>query len=60
MFFNTEDTEDTEMICNRHRVYQEKPKGFSQSHAAVWLRSLCAESLGSSSHLSILCQSKTL
>ena len=29
--------------CNRLRVYQEKPNGFSQSHAAVWSRSLCAE-----------------
>jgi hypothetical protein len=60
MFFNTEDTEDTEMICNRHRVYQEKPKGFSQSHAAVWSRSLCAEPLGSSCHLPILSQSEKL
>ena len=56
--FNTEDTEVTEMICNRHRVYQEKPKGFSQSHAAVWSRSLCAEPLGSSCHLPILSQSE--
>ena len=26
---NTENTEDTEIICNRHRVYQEKPKQLS-------------------------------
>jgi hypothetical protein len=58
MFFNTEDTEVTEMIFYRHRVYQEKPKGFSQSHAAVWSRSLCAEPLGSSCHLPILSQSE--
>ena len=46
------------MIFYRHRVYQEKPKGFSQSHAAVWSRSLCAEPLGSSCHLPILSQSE--
>ena len=61
MFFNTENTEDTEMNYFRHRVFRRNLKVFHRDwRMKDFGAALCAEPLGSSCHLSRLCQSKTL
>ena len=58
-YFNTENTEDTEMICNRLEFIRRNLKVF---HRGWRMKdcgaALCAEPLGSSRHLSIIYQLK--